>query len=460
MALNGQLPFVHVEDSNGLPYVGAVLHVYEVGTTTNRAIYSNSGLTTVMSNPLSGANASDAAGNFPVFYMAAGLYKLRAETSVGALIWEWDNLDTGTSAGAGALPIVSGGTGATTAAAARANLDVPANSEMTALAATVAAFSTSLQNLVSAPQGRLTPTSGVPVIGTSVIAGTAVYYTVYNGRYVAVYDGTQSNLQAFSELTLTLSASHVLNSVYDVFAFMDAGTLRLGTGPAWTTITAGAGSRGTGAGTSELVRANGLLVNANAMATMRNGATTYAVPQFQATYLGSINIDGTAGQITCHTSYGQSRKWSVWNAYNRVPIFLKGGDPTATWSYTTNTVRAANGSAANSLTIFSGLAEEAFDLANTAYVGGSVTNTNSLSPQIGIGYNSSSVASGRVGQFNVANNSGGTLSSLNVPLNARHLALPAIGVNVITALESGGGGLVATWNGTEAYMLLSAQWRG
>ena len=111
-----------LSNSNGSPVVGAILKIYEFGTTTFRAIYSDAALMIPMTNPLAGVNASNANGQFPCFYMAAGTYKLRAETSLGVLIWEVDNLDTGTSAGSGALPLPRGGTGATTAAAARANL--------------------------------------------------------------------------------------------------------------------------------------------------------------------------------------------------------------------------------------------------------------------------------------------------------------------------------------------------
>jgi hypothetical protein len=458
MAVSGKLPFVFVEDSNGDPIVGAILKVYEIGTTSYRAIYSDSGLTTPMTNPIAGANASDASGKFPVFYMAAGTYKLRAETSTGTLIWEYDNLDTGTSAGAGALPIASGGTGATTAAAARANLDVPSNSELTALSATIATFTASLQNIVSQPQGRLTPTSLTPVITTGVTAGTAVYYTPYTGNLCPVYDGTQFNLKIFAELTLTLTASYVLNSHYDCFIINDSGTVRIVTGPAWSTITAGSGARGTGAGTTELTRLNGLLVNANAMATARNGATTYSVAANQGTFVGSIYIDGTAGQITCHTAYGQSRKWAISNAYNRMPVFLKAGDATATWSYLTNTVRAARADATNCLDVFQCLAEEEVDLQTTAYVGGSTTTNQLMKGQIGIGYNSTTTFSGKTGIANFTNSTASPVS-FNAAIQARYLTQPALGYNRITALESGLGADVATWNGTETYMLLSAVWR-
>lgn len=453
MAVNGQLPFIHVEDSNGSPYVGAKLYVYEVETTTERAIYSDSDLTIAMSNPLEGANASDAAGNFPVFYMAAGTYKLRAVTSVDVLIWEYDNLDTGTSAGAGALPISGGGTGAVTAAAARANLDVPSNSELADLAEDVSGLTASLQNIVAQPQGRLTPTSLTPVIITGVIAGTAVYYTPYNGNLCPVYDGVQFNLQEFAELTLSLHANHLLDSIYDVFVINDGGTIRTVTGPAWTTITAGSGARGTGAGTTELVRQAGLLVNANAMATARNGATTYAVAAKCGTYVGSIYIDGVAGQISCLNALGQSRKWGVWNAYNRRPIIMQVADTTASWATTNTTPRPSNNSTANSLTVFSGLAEESFTIAfnQSCQPGAGATAYN------GIGWNATTafVTGGKIGLFALAG------AGQAGELCAAYVNPPALGINVVTSLENTvTTGVTFFGTTTNKGMLMTARYEG
>jgi hypothetical protein len=193
--------------------------------------------------------------------------------------------------------------------------------------------------------------------------------------------------------------------------------------------------------------------------TARNGSTTYTVAANLATYVGTIHIDGTQGQVSCHVSYGQSRKWGIWNAYNRAQIQLKAGDSTGSWSYTTNTVRAANNSTSNSLTIFSGLAEEPYDLSTSAFVSGSLNLNQSLKGQIGIGYNSTTTVSGRVGQTLVTN-SNASQHVANNAIFANYLAPPAIGINTITALESGLGADVAGWSGSESYMLLSAKWRG
>jgi hypothetical protein len=254
---------------------------------------------------------------------------------------------------------------------------VPSNSELAALANDITGLQANLQNIVSVPQGYLTLTSGVPIIAASVTAATAVYYTPVIGNLIAIYDGSRFNTVAFSELTLTLNSNHTANNIYDVFVFKDAGIITIGTGPAWNTAAAGSGARGTGAGTTELTRAvGGLWTNAFTM-TARNGATTYAVNANQRIYVGSLFIDGTNGQVSCHRTYGPSRKWGIWNVYNRVPIILQAGDSTASWTYNTNAWRASNNDANNSLTVFTGLAEEEF---TTRFVqSGSLTDNNTTS---------------------------------------------------------------------------------
>ncbi|WLB49236.1 hypothetical protein QIH93_15080 [Bradyrhizobium ottawaense] len=459
MAVHGKEPFIKVLDSNGEPIVGAVLKVYEAGTTTYRNIYSDSSLTIPLTNPLSGSDASNASGDFPRFYMAAGTYKLRAETSAGILIWEFDNIDTGLSAGAGALPISAGGTGATTAAAARASLDVPSNSELSDLASDIATLSASIQNIVSFPQGRLTVMTGAPVLAGGVSAATAIYYTPYVGNIVPIYDGTQFNARTFSsDLTLTLNANHLSSAIYDVFIYWDGSDLQIATGVAWNTATAGSGARGTGAGTTELTRVNGLLVNKYDI-SYRNGATTGTLTAQLGTFVGSIYMDASAGQVTCHVGYGQSRKWGVSNAYNRVPVILKAGDPNASWAYTTNTTRAARGDTGNSLTVFSCLAEEMYELTRHNTITSAVNTGNTINGQIGIGYNSTSAFSGSTGIFQLVNSTGGTVGNFETTLAGSYVAPPSIGINVVTALENGLGNAGVTFIGQESGMHVSAKWR-
>jgi hypothetical protein len=272
------------------------------------------------------------------------------------------------------------------------------------------------------------------------------------GNNLPIYNGTNMIVNTFSELTLALVASHLASTIYDVFVFLNSGVVTVGTGPAWTNSGAGTGARGSGAGTTALTRINGVLVNANQI-TARNGATTYTVAGNFATYVGSLFMDSVAGQITCHRTYGQSRKWGVWNAYNRVPIQLQMGDATANWSYVTNTTRQSNAATANTLAIFSGLQEEIFIIGfNQVVQNNSITNGVTM----GIGQDSTTTFSGKVGKA-VMNNGGASQYS---ELVARHQIAPLLGISNINSLENGGGAGTASWQGTNANMLVTAQWRG
>jgi hypothetical protein len=447
MAMHGEKPFVHVSDANGAPYVGAKLYVYEVTTTTLRSIYSDEGLSVAIANPLT----SDAAGNFDRFYQAAGTYKLTCETSAGVPIWEEDNIDTGLPAGTGALPISRGGTGATTAAAARAALDVPSNSELSDLADDISDLSDQIQNVISIPQGRLTLTILTPVLAADVSASTAVYYTPYTGNLVPIWNGTTYVITEFAELTLSLNSNHVASNIYDTFVINDAGTVRLVSGPAWNSAAAGSGSRGTGAGTTELERVNGLWVNKNDM-TARYGATTVAVDARKGTFVGSMFIDGTNGQATCHVAIGQNRKWAISNAYWREPITLKSTDATATWTYDTNTYRQSNAATGNKVTIFSCLPEESYSVDFRQ----NVTTLTSVSggARIGIGVNATASASGFSGQADADG------SAQIGTLTAFHDGVPFIGINNINMLETVPAASSCTFAGTEAHCRMTARWRG
>lgn len=320
------------------------------------------------------------------------------------------------------------------------------------------------------PQGYLTPTSGLPVIASDVSAATAVYYTPFVGNLCPIYDGTYMVQYPFSELTLTLASQHTLNSIFDVFVFLNAGVVTLATGPAWTTITAGSGARGSGAGTTQLSRVNGIWTN-TVQITGRNGATTYTIAANQATYVGSLYIDGTAGQVTCHKAYGQSRKWGVWNAYHRQPITLLMGDATSSWNYTTNTIRQSRADATNVLTTFTGLPEESVDVAfRQKVVGGSsnATSNSNVVWEIGIGVNVTNayISGGKVGAAGAAvvPSTGNGAINLTADSTAYHSLAPTIGINNINSLErctsATGTSVSCNFQGGADDMMFNAIWRG
>lgn len=306
------------------------------------------------------------------------------------------------------------------------------------------------------PQGYLTLVSATPVIVSDQVSATTVYYTPDKGNLVPLYNGASFTPIEFSELELDLVSAHAASTLYDIFVWSESGVVTMGTGPAWSTSTAGAGARGTGASTTELSRINGLQVNA-VQITARNGNTTYTVGANRGTYVGSIFIDGTQGQVTCHRAFGQSRKWGLWNAYNRRPVFLRSGDATASWTYNTASFRASNSASANSLTIFSGLAEEMF----TCSFEQNLTTTGNMAAnaRIGIGVDSTTVATGKTGIAGIEEG-GGDTDLFSESASAKTIIPPQIGISVITALELGETSGSITFLGGSDDMLLLAHWMG
>jgi hypothetical protein len=119
--------------------VGARVFICDVGTTNLKAIYSDTALSSGLTNPMQ----TDADGFHPQAYLS-GSYKIRIETGgtdtigSGTLVRQWDNIDGGVPVGSGDLPIADGGTAASTAAAARTNLGVPSQTEVDDLSAELA----------------------------------------------------------------------------------------------------------------------------------------------------------------------------------------------------------------------------------------------------------------------------------------------------------------------------------
>jgi hypothetical protein len=314
---------------------------------------------------------------------------------------------------------------------------------------------------VVTPQGYLTLSNdpNSPVLTADSLSATAVYYTPMVGNQVPIYNGSSFVNFSFAQLTISLTGSQLGNTIYDVCIFSNNGAAAAAITPAWTSSAAGSSARGSGAGTPQLQKINGLYVNA-VQITGTNGANSYTIPVNQCTYVGSILIDSVAGQISCYRSYGQARKWGVWNAYNRLPIILKVGDNTANWTYATNTWRVSNGNALNFLYTFTGLAEDTQDLAfdqlvNLAQLGSS---TNNVSIGIGLNATTPSGYSPKLG-FIITVASGVTME---MGVRAHYVLVPSLGLNTVNALENGLGsnGTAPQFVGTEANMLLTAQYGG
>jgi len=475
------LPLETPVDAAGAPYPGGKLFFYASGTSTKLDTYNDPDLN------ISHANTNpvvlDSAGRFPnAIFLQNLAYKVILAPADDtdpptAPIWTQDPVYTSDYSAAAQFKSgngspngsVAGSAGSATILASAywdyANniLYVCTTTGSTSTAVWTAVNASTAAAVIPPPQGYLTLTSGTPIITGDVTAATTVYYTPYVGVLVPIYNGTSFiPTSIVTELQLTLTSSHVASNIYDFYIFSLNGVATLGTGPSWSagtagSITAGSCARGTSTGGAALSRLNGILTNAASM-TIRygNGTTTTTVAANQATYVGSMFVDGTNGQVSCYRSWGQSRKFGIWNAYNRAPIILKAGDSTTSWNYNSATVRASNGSSANSLTIFAGLAEEEYNL---GFVQSVSSGTSAAGFLLGIGYNSTTAASGLQARWTWQTN----VSTVAATLPCSYQAPPALGINVITSLESTpttGGSSNQQFNGTEAYMILSAAWRG
>ena len=459
MANRFQNPFPQFFSSTPTAYSGGILRFFATGTSTPLAYFTDAELSagSATTHTLNSAGRPTTA-----IFLQNLAYKVTLEDSAGTQIWSADPVfasDFSTEAKVKGYAGNPNGNVAGTAATATIDADmiwdytnnilyVCTTTGVAAAAVWTGVNASATTPAVPAPQGYLTPVSATPVIVGDSTSATSIYYALDQGNLVPIYNGTSMVPTEFAELTLTLASQHALSTIYDVFVFLNSGVVTLATGPAWSNSGAAAGDRGSGAGTTQVARVKGLFTNAVSM-TARNGSTTYTIAANRGTYVGSIFIDGTAGQVTCHRSYGQSRKWGIWNAYNRKHLFLKAGDTTATWAYGSATIRASNGSAANSLTVFQGLREERyeFDFMQTFTTGATSTGN------IGIGFNSTTAFSG-------FKHSTGVAVSANQSGRANFIEIPHIGINVITALEQTNGTTSHTFQGGEDDMVLIARWRG
>jgi hypothetical protein len=166
--------------------------------------------------------------------------------------------------------------------------------------------------------GRLTLVSGNPEPGPVSDADT-IYFTPYKGNLSVLWDSPSLKTVQFAELALSLDYGPGIEqgSIYDVYLVDDAGTLRIGFGPAWASPT----SRGTGAASAEITLKDGIWVNANEM-YLTCGLThaPVTVNAFKATLLGSfVAVDGGQGSPTGDgkTSDDETLGY-LYNVYNQV----------------------------------------------------------------------------------------------------------------------------------------------
>jgi hypothetical protein len=228
-----------------------------------------------------------------------------------------------------------------------------------------------------APQGRLTLQSGVPVMITTQSAKTTLYYALYNGNLVPLFDGTNMVPTTFSELSVATTdttknpAAIGASKVNDWFVWSDAGTLRLSHGPDWTNDTTRS------AGTAlVMATGTGILVN--------NASITNGPAASRGTYVGTTrsNASSQLDWIFGASAAGGTAAWfGVWNMYNRVNVNTTVTDSTISWlTATSATFASLNGSATNRISAVAGLAEDGIRVSFFARMAGAAVafaNVNS-----------------------------------------------------------------------------------
>lgn len=282
------------------------------------------------------------------------------------------------------------------------------------------------------PQGRLTLTSGAPVMAANATAQTTIYYTPYIGGLIPIYSGTAFVNTAFSEISLTLDSNsghtgyQQSGKVFDLFVFLSSNVATLGTGPSWSTTTA----RGTGAGTTQLQMLLGVWTNANSI-TLRTGngsGNTTIVAANQATYVGTMyaTADGQTGMNfrPAAASSGTNNILGLYNAYNMIRTTAISIDNKAGWTYATNTWQSADASTSNRITWVDGLAQSFVD---AYYAIDMYTSSGSANGSIGINFNSTSATPTFIASvFQAAN---------PISVIASGTLLPTLGLNFAQGME-------------------------
>lgn len=177
-------------------------------------------------------------------------------------------------------------------------------------------------------KGRLTLTTGQPVVIADETAKTTVYFSPYKGNQVSIYDGSGTwNVYEFTEKSVAVPAT--TSTPFDVFGYISGGVLALQT-VNWTNDTTRA---------TALTTQDGVYV--------KSGATDYR-------YLGTGRTTGVSGQTE-----NSSANRLLFNYYHRTnKLLLK--SYSAPHTYNTAAFRPFNNSQANSqMTFMIGVAEDA-----------------------------------------------------------------------------------------------------
>lgn len=257
------------------------------------------------------------------------------------------------------------------------------------------------------PQGRCSLTTALPVTVADVTAATTLYYALYGGNNVTLYNGSSAWVDVtIAQLSIAVPATTA--TVYDVFIDYTAGVPALEV-VAWTNGT---------------TRATALAIQDGVYVQTADTDSLY-VCTFRTTGVSGQTEDSVLNRL-------------VWNYYNRVPRALQVIDTTDTWDYTTATWRQAGASAANQVAVVVGVAEVSVGLSLDAVF----SNTNaSIKGTVGVGYDSTSTIIAGPRQTSQ------TATTLFNPIHSAITHAPAVGYHYYSWNEYSEATGTTTWYG-------------
>lgn len=260
---------------------------------------------------------------------------------------------------------------------------------------------------------RLTLTTATPVTTADVTAAETLYMSPYTGNAIGLYDGTNWHVRTTAEISIDVPDA---TGVYDVFCYDNAGTPTLEVG-AWTNDTTR---------TNAISQFNGVLVRGSGTNTRR--------------YLGSFYCT-TAGNGQIEDSVANRY---LWNYYNRVPRPMRVLEATATWDYTTATIRQARATATNQIAFVIGVSE---DMVSAEILAQATNTTNvGVSFVVGVGLDSTSTFASE-GLFLLGSN----YATAEICIaNARWNGYPGVGKHFLSWNEYSEATGTTRWQGVSA----------
>lgn len=283
------------------------------------------------------------------------------------------------------------------------------------------------------PQGRLTLTTATPVLSSDVTTAGTIFYTPYKGLFFPLYDGVGTVLASIgAELSLVLDSNsghtgyQQSGKNFDLFLVNDVGTIRLVSGPAWSSDTARA---------TALEYKNGFRCNAASMtAKFDTSASTLTIAQDRGILVGTVRMsaDGVTKWVAnpAAAAGGGNCQLLLRNAYNRLPAVAISRDSTDTWTYATATWRAANGNNSNRVTA---VFDDNDEVVRATYAAIAKNSGGAEIGSVGIGLDSTSAFTGLTGVAGV----GSFVTAIST-----YVGLPGSGLHFFQGVEFASGSTV------------------